>query len=272
MNKELEALILRKNALEAELSRIIKEQKKEPEGSLQVRGGRKNYRYFQIVSKHAKAKRTYIRKENHNLAQLLALKRYNRLRSREIQSELKYLSELIAQKEKQVITSNSLLYDTPGYNELLLPVLFPQNKKTKEWLEAPYESNQNYPEALRYKTRSGIMVRSKSEVFIANCLYEHGIPFRYECGLELGERTFYPDFTIYLAKQNREIIWEHFGLIDNEDYRENMFSKVRRYMAHGYVPGHSMICTYESNMHPITEEYLKKVLNAFLLDASVGWQ
>ena len=42
MNKELDALILRKNALEAELSRIIKEQKKEPEGSLKIRGGRKN--------------------------------------------------------------------------------------------------------------------------------------------------------------------------------------------------------------------------------------
>ncbi|MBE5909226.1 MAG: hypothetical protein E7278_10385 [Lachnospiraceae bacterium] len=265
MNKELEALILRKNALEAELSRIIKEQKKEPEGSLQVRGGRKNYRYFHITSKDSKITRVYIRKKNHSLAKLLALKRYNKVRKAEILAELKCLSDLISKREKQTVTSYELIHDLPGYRELLSPVFYPYYEKNEVWKNEEYEKNNNYPDSLRYKTKNNLMVRSKSEVFIVNALLEHNIPFRYECALPLGDITFYPDFTIYLAKQDREIIWEHFGLMDNPDYRENMYSKMRRYMMHGYMPGHSMICTYESNDYPLTEDYIEKMIATYLL-------
>ena len=75
----------------------------------------------------------------------------------------------------------------------------------------------------------------------------------------------FPDFTIYLAKEDREIIWEHFGMVDNADYRENMDSKMRIYYRNGYLPGHNLICTYETSKIPLTEEMIEKAIRAYLI-------
>ena len=78
----------------------------------------------------------------------------------------------------------------------------------------PYEKNPKYPEHLIHKTVSGIYVRSKSESMIALQLYTEKIPFRYECALQLGETTLYPDFTILHPKTGEIFYWEHFGMMD----------------------------------------------------------
>lgn len=53
-----------------------------------------------------------------------------------------------------------------------------------------------YPENKIHVAPSGNMVRSKSEVLIDMQLYTNHIPFRYECELQLGDVTIYPDFTV----------------------------------------------------------------------------
>ena len=264
MNKELDALILRKNALEAELSRIIKEQKKEPEGSLKIRGGRKNYRYYLVVNKDNKVKRTYIRQKDWKIATALAKKRYNKIRRREIELELQSLDAWIQNLQKQEVSSHFVLHHQAGYSDLLLPVMNPELCKARLWSNEPFTQNTNHPEYLRFKTKNGLKVRSKSEVFIVNCLLKHNIPFRYESQLVVGNSTFYPDFTIYLPKDDRLIIWEHFGMADDPDYREKMNAKMRLYFNHGYVPGYNMICSYETKKVPLSEEYIETLIEAYL--------
>ena len=75
-----------------------------------------------------------------------------------------------------------------------------------------------------HKTESGIWVRSKSEVIIANILYRSGIDFEYE------EKLFYtpkkwkePDFTI--RHNGNTWYWEHLGLLGDELYNENWQEK-----------------------------------------------
>ena len=52
-----------------------------------------------------------------------------------------------------------------------------------------------------HHTLADVVVRSKSEVIIANMLHERGISFRYERPLRAPDGTFYlPDFTITLAR------------------------------------------------------------------------
>lgn len=75
-----------------------------------------------------------------------------------------------------------------------------------------------------HKTESGIWVRSKSEVIIANILYRSSIDFQYEEKLYYNESQWKePDFTI---RHNGKVwYWEHLGLLGDEQYNENWQEK-----------------------------------------------
>lgn len=61
------------------------------------------------------------------------------------------------------------------------------------------------------------MVRSKSEVIIANLLHQAGIPFTYEEPLYAADGTFFlPDFT--LRVRGEKYFWEHWGMLADEGY------------------------------------------------------
>jgi len=90
-----------------------------------------------------------------------------------------------------------------------------------------------YEEGKIHKTLAGIMVRSKSEVIIANLLHERGIPFKYEVPLHAPDGTFYiPDFTI--TWNGEEWYWEHLGMLDKEEYRKHWETKKEWYEKHGF--------------------------------------
>lgn len=68
-----------------------------------------------------------------------------------------------------------------------------------------------------HKTESGIWVRSKSEVIIANILFRSGIPFKYEQKLFYNKTQWKePDFTI--THNNKTWYWEHLGMLGDELY------------------------------------------------------
>ena len=64
-----------------------------------------------------------------------------------------------------------------------------------EWVNASYTNNPKEPQKLIHKTIPGILVRSKSEALIINALFEHKIPFRYECLLQIQN---VPNNTLHL--------------------------------------------------------------------------
>jgi hypothetical protein len=81
-----------------------------------------------------------------------------------------------------------------------------------------------YEEGKIHRTLSDYMVRSKSEVIIANMLFERGIPFKYEMPLFAPDGTFYlPDFTIIW--NGEEWYWEHLGRMEDENYRNRWDTK-----------------------------------------------
>ena len=68
----------------------------------------------------------------------------------------------------------------------------------KEWSEAPYRQSDKRPEGKDKITSRGLHMRSKSEVMIAELLYQYGIPFRYEEplyieGFMLSHRTLHSE-------------------------------------------------------------------------------
>ncbi|MFA6715614.1 MAG: AAA family ATPase [Victivallaceae bacterium] len=75
-----------------------------------------------------------------------------------------------------------------------------------------------------HKTLADIMVRSKSEVIIANLLFDRDIPFFYEKPLYARDGSFFlPDFTINW--HGEEYYWEHLGLLEQRKYRDHWAEK-----------------------------------------------
>jgi hypothetical protein len=93
-----------------------------------------------------------------------------------------------------------------------------------------------HPERLIHRTKTGILVRSKSEVIIANILTDLGIHYEYEKPLysRNDPRDFrLPDFTIYYGGE--AFYWEHLGMLNDPVYKEEWEKKKKWYEDNGYA-------------------------------------
>ena len=100
-----------------------------------------------------------------------------------------------------------------------------------------------YKEGKIHEALSGDMVRSKSELIIANLLHERKVPFTYETLLRAPNGTMYlPDFTINW--QGETWFWEHWGMMSSDDYKQHRERKIRWYEEH--FPGR-LVQTFEGS-------------------------
>ena len=93
-----------------------------------------------------------------------------------------------------------------------------------------------YEERLIHRTLRDEMVRSKSELTIADRLHSNNIDYLYEYPLTLSGRTRYPDFTIEDAESGRKFYWEHCGMLLDPQYRERWERKLQWYRNNGILP------------------------------------
>ena len=91
---------------------------------------------------------------------------------------------------------------------------------------------------LIHRTKRGDLVRSKSEVIIANELLAQGVDrYDYEAGLRLPNgQTRYPDFTIIDDDTGERYYWEHLGLLHDPDYAIRWERKLAAYRAADILP------------------------------------
>ncbi|WP_211325519.1 ATP-dependent DNA helicase [Roseimicrobium gellanilyticum] len=82
-----------------------------------------------------------------------------------------------------------------------------------------------------HKTLAAVMVRSKSEVIIANMLCDREVAFEYEKPLYAPDGSFYlPDFTINW--RGERFFWEHLGMLHREEYKRKWQTKKEWYDRH----------------------------------------
>lgn len=84
---------------------------------------------------------------------------------------------------------------------------------------------------LIHRTLRGEMVRSKSEVIVANLLDKMGVEYKYEEDLVLGERSFIPDFT--LRYKGKLSYLEHLGMTNDYSYMKKWENKKAYYQEYG---------------------------------------
>ena len=153
----------------------------------------------------------------------------------------------------------------PEYVELLSSFFKPLSKELDEWMHASYIRSNNHPEYLIHKTCAGYNVRSKSESMICTYLSINQIPFRYECALTLGNKIYYPDFTIRHPKTGEIYYWEHLGLLEDAKYAIDNFDKLHTYSMYQIYPDKNLIITYEYEDQPLSADVILEKINRFFL-------
>lgn len=207
----------------------------------------------------------YIPKKNRQLAEQLATKKYLALQLEELSNEKKSIDFYLKHHHLPPNKATQLITEHPEYANLLTSYFTPLSQELKEWASAPYDHNPKFPEQLIHKSSSGNLVRSKSETLIDTLLYINKIPFRYESALHLEDITLYPDFTIRHPQTGRVYYWEHFGLMDDEKYSKNAYSKLQIYSSHGIIPTIQLITTYETKDCPLSSDFVEKIIQLYFL-------
>ena len=113
-------------------------------------------------------------------------------------------------------------------------------------------SKDRYAEHLIYRTTRGELVRSKSEVLIAEKLHALGMPYHYERVLEgnLEPGRLRPDFS-FIDDAGEVILWEHLGRMDRATYREGWAWKKNWYSLNGFTEGRNLFTSTEEQIRDI---------------------
>ncbi len=107
--------------------------------------------------------------------------------------------------------------------------------------------DQFYEDRLVHKTARGELVRSKSEVIIANALFYHHLEYIYEPELILEGKVKRPDFKVVDDDTGDEWYWEHCGMMDDPKYKKRWEEKKAFYKKNGIEEGKNLIVTYDVN-------------------------
>lgn len=141
---------------------------------------------------------------------------------------------------------------------------FKLTKQNINSIQATYQlSNNKYINWKKvYTAKNGEKLRSEQELFIYNKLLGcKEFEIAYEAPLnQKGEEQIYPDFRILNKHSNKTYYWEHFGMTDNEEYKEGMTERIARYKAKGRVlleEGGNVICTYYSDNNSLQNQVIK---------------
>ena len=93
-----------------------------------------------------------------------------------------------------------------------------------------------YEQNMIHRTLRGEMVRSKSELLIADRLHTHNIDYIYEQPLAIGGQTRFPDFTIDDAESGIKFYWEHCGMLYDPFYNARWERKLNWYKQNDILP------------------------------------
>lgn len=243
-----------------------------PSGSLRVKKtGSKTYYYHR---KGAETTGDYLDKDHIELIRALEEKAY-----------CQTLLETAEREKADLQKLQSIWEHLPDFNTAFLKI--PQSRRhligpfepsvrrvpdqtVKDWLSVIEPRKYVDPNDC-YTTRNGEIVRSKSELIIADRLTEKGVPYYYERPFTMfdveqgGYFAWYPDFLVLNRRTGRQYYWEHFGLLDDADYCAGCQFKLEEYAKNGLFQGKNLIVTAESSKHNLNTEYIDRLIKEYLL-------
>ncbi len=259
---DLKELLQRKQFLEKTQSKLEARLAKAPDGRLATsRQSRYSYASFYHVSKDGN--RVYLDQSQKETIAALAQKEYDRKALKVVKEELMRLKMVLPYVKMQKLED---VYDRclSEKRSFITPIVLSDEEFRQRWLSQAYVKKQPLENDHPFPTEKGDIVCSKTEAQEADYMFYHSYDYLYEKRLQLldrGRPTWrYPDFTILDPVTREEVIFEHFGMVDDEGYQHSMFDKIRLYEENGYVIGQNFLFTFETAEHPFTMDQFILIL------------
>ncbi len=230
---------------------------------------------FQYYFKESASERhgKYMPKADLPLAAALVQKDYDKSFLAAAEEEKR---KLLKMKEEGTERSISFLYAAlsdvygqavEGRRKLIKPYVLPDEQFIKEWKDVKYQGLSFSGDMPEFFSGCGERVRSKSEILIADKLNALGIPYRYEYPLYLGRQNpVYPDFTILDTRERKMVVYEHFGMMQDEKYARDAMNKIKDYEKAGYLIGENFLFTMESSDCPLDMRVFERRMRARFLE------
>ena len=266
-NLLLPVLQARVDELDSVIKNLVKRVNAAPSGQLSISPHHGKYQFFHVTPETG-AKGKFITKENLSLARSLAQRDYEKKSLGILENLSKELNRCLKKCSEFEIEQ---LWDSlhPARRELVEPIALTDAEFLKRWRAVDYKPKSFDASVPTLQTANGERVRSKSEVIIADTLQRFEIPYRYEFPytMKQGNRRIvvHPDFTCLSRRTRQEFIWEHFGLVDDVDYAENMVNKIDLYQDNGIVAGKNFLMTMETREKPLSSKNVARLVREFLL-------
>ena len=256
MDKLIYELLSRKSQLETAMKTAQKQLLEAPEGRLRIDNSKGTPRYYQVSKKYSNGR--FIPEKEKETVEKLAQKDYARHFMVLAQSEINQINSYFRAIDKYNADFSFLDLKDMRKN-LVSPLLLDSKTYAEKWSSLPFDKNPYFEDGLIYPTKRGELVRSKTEVFIANTYYELGIPYRYECALRLKNGALrYPDFTILDQFRHQVVYHEHLGLLEDTEYCRAAMKKINEYGKSGIFVGKNLILTFESDHQPFDPELFRQ--------------
>jgi hypothetical protein len=206
--------------------------------------------------------RTYL--NDKNLAEKLVSKDYHSKVLSSARKELGIISRFL--KGISIVPIEEIYRHLPSMKqELVQPICIDKETYAKQWAEAEYPKL-DFKIGEEFISNDGKRYRSKSELLIANALKDAGVPFRYECRLDLkGYSSVYPDFTVLNKRTGQVYYHEHLGMMENSDYLIKNLQKINAYEKNGIMQGKQLILTYESEHVNLDMNVINNIIKEFYI-------
>lgn len=235
-----------------------------PPGKLRVAKSRGRIQLY--IRMDAKEKSgIYLSKTEDKKRKLYLQKSYDEKIVKAIEKEINNISSFLLNSEKYLNQIEQIFNSYPEeFKSSIESIELPQDDYLKYWLSIPFENKSISDNVPVYETNKGERVRSKSELNIANALYRHGIPYKYECPLMLKSGAIiYPDFTVLDLTNRRELYWEHRGMMDDREYAKHTVQRIREYERSNIWPGKTLILTEETSAAPFGTNEIDAVIRHY---------
>lgn len=257
-----ESIIRRKQLLTNLIHQKEEALRNAPRGSLRISCSGKRVQYYRRLDPKDK-NGVYLKKSEQDTIERLAQKHYDKLVLKAAKKELKALEQY---GKNYPVKPVEEIIESIGkeWERLVHPIRMSDARYVEQWISVEYEKSSVKGLKSEFVTDRGEIVRSKSELIIANYLFHHGIPYRYEYPIHLnGLGWIHPDFVILNVRLRKEIIWEHHGRMDDEGYAKKAVYRFNCYQKNGYIPGDNLIYTLETSDTPIDMKILRDMVNRF---------
>ena len=210
----------------------------------------------------------YLNKKDQALISTLAQKSYYEKITKNLSGKMSLLKLLLQSYETDIDDIYEGLSEEK--RNIVIPIKPTYRQKIEIWQNEQVNPYNEYPEALRFHTQRGELVRSKSELMIADYLYKHAdvLDYRYEQELTLSNQreiiTIHPDFKIFNLKTGQIFYWEHAGKMDDMKYVNGFMRKIALYSSNEFIIGKDVIITFEDSSHPLDTLQIRQALRIIL--------